>query len=283
METRLSSKTKEVIISDREPTILVGERINPTRKEKISATLRKGDMSLICKEALAQVQAEADIVDVNIGVAGIDESVVLSQAVWAIMETVDVPLCLDTGNPKALEAAFKVYQGKPLMNSVTEEEHSLETVLPLAKKYGAAVIGSVIDDKGIPDDPDKRVAIAYKIIERAETLGIPREDIVIDCLVQTVGADPKAALVTIETIRKLKSQLPPNLTIGASNSSFGLSDCDLLNNAFIAIAIASGATCAIANVAHVRPIVLATNLLMGRDKYVRRYIEAYRQHQKQQK
>lgn len=197
------------------------------------------------------------------------------------MDTVDIPLCLDSGNPKALEAAFKVYQGKPLMNSVTGEEHSLETILPLVKEYGAAVIGLVIDDNGIPDDPTKRVAIAFKIIERAEALGIPLEDIVIDCLVQPVGADPRAALVTIETIRKLRSKLPVNLTVGASNSSFGLPDRDLLNSAFMAIAIASGATCAIVDVSRVRPIVLATDLLMGCDKYARRYIEAYKQHQKQ--
>lgn len=280
METRLSSKTKEVIISDKGPTILVGECINFADKEKISAALRKGDMALICKEAIAQVEAGADLVDVNIGVAGIDESVVLPQAVRAIMDTVDVPLCLDSGNPKALEAALKVYQGKPLMNSVTGEEHSLEAVLPLVKEYRAAVIGLVIDDEGIPNDVDKRVAIAYKIVERAESLGIPRQDIIIDCLVQPVAADPRAVLVTIETIRTLKSKLPVNLTIGASDSSFGLPERDLLNSAFIAIAIASGATCAIADVARARPIVLATDLLMGRDKYARRYIEACQQLQK---
>lgn len=146
---------------------------------------------------------------------------------------------------------------------------------------GPPFIGLVIDDNGIPDDPTKRVAIAFKIIERAEALGIPLEDIVIDCLVQPVGADPRAALVTIETIRKLRSKLPVNLTVGASNSSFGLPDRDLLNSAFMAIAIASGATCAIVDVSRVRPIVLATDLLMGCDKYARRYIEAYKQHQKQ--
>lgn len=283
METRLSSQTKEVIISDKGPTMLVGERINATGRKKLSAALKSGDMALIREEALAQVEAGADILDVNTGIAGCDESILLPEVVRTVMDTVDIPLCLDSGNPKALEAALKVYRGKPLLNSVTGEEHSLKTVLPLVKEYQAAVIGLVIDDEGISDDPDKRVAIAGKIIERAEALGIPSEDIVIDCLVQSVGTDDRATLVTIETIRKLRMKLPVNITIGASNGSFGLPDRNLLNNAFIAIAIAAGATCAIANVAQVRPIVLAADLLVGRDKYARRYIEAYRQRQRQQK
>jgi len=239
-----------------------------------------GDMTLIQKEALAQVQAGADIIDVNAGIVGIDESVLLPQAVQAIMDTVDVPLCLDSSNPKALEAALEVYQGKPLINSVTDEEHSLKKVLPLVKEYSAAVIGLVLDDEGISNDPDRRVSVAYKIVERAESLGIPREDIIIDCLVQPVGADSKATLVTIDTIRKIKTELQVNLAVGASNSSFGLPDRDLINCAFIAIAIAAGVTCAIANVARVRSTVLATDLLMGCDNYAMRYITAYRQHYK---
>ena len=280
METRLWSKTKEVVISDKGSTILVGERINPTGKQELSASLRQGDMRLICEEAIAQLRAGADILDINIGVAGIDELVVLPQVVKAIMDTVDAPLCLDSNNPKALESALKVYQGKPLMNSVTGEEHSLKTILPLVKEYGAAVIGLAIDEEGISDNSDKRVAIARKIVERAVNHGIPREDIIIDCLVQSVGADERAALVAIETIRRLKSELGLNITVGASNGSFGLPDRNLLNSAFLAIAIASGATCAIADVAKVRPIVLATDLLMGHDKFARRYIEAYKQRQK---
>lgn len=280
METRVSSGTREVLISDKGPMVLVGERINATGKREMSAALAIGDMELVRKEALAQVQAGADILDVNVGITGIDESVLLPQAVLAVMDTVDIPLCLDSSNPKALEAALKVCRGKPLMNSVTGEEHSLKAILPLVKEYGAAVIGLVMDDKGIPDEPDRRVAIACKIVERAEALGIPSEDIVIDCLLQSVGADPRAALVTLETIRKVKSKLGVNLTVGASNGSFGLPDRNLLNSAFMAVAIAAGVTCAIANVEWVRPIVLAADLLMGRDKYARRYIEAYRQRQR---
>jgi len=280
MQTRLSSKKNGVIISDNGPTVLIGERINPTGRQKISTALKMGDMTLIQKEALAQVQAGADIIDVNAGIVGIDESVLLPQAVQAIMDTVDVPLCLDSSNPKALEAALEVYQGKPLINSVTDEEHSLKKVLPLVKEYSAAVIGLVLDDEGISNDPDRRVSVAYKIVERAESLGIPREDIIIDCLVQPVGADSKATLVTIDTIRKIKTELQVNLAVGASNSSFGLPDRDLINCAFIAIAIAAGVTCAIANVARVRSTVLATDLLMGCDNYAMRYITAYRQHYK---
>lgn len=280
METKLSGKTKEVIIGDKGTTILIGEGINVTGNKKMSAALKIGDMEPIRNLALAQVQAGADILDINAGISGIDEVDLLPRVVQVVMDTVDIPLCLDSSNPKALEAALKVCPGKPLVNSVTGEEHSLKTILPLLKEYGAAVIGLVMDDKGIPDDPDRRVAIACKIVEQAEALGILREDIVIDCLVQSAGVEPRAALVTFETIRKVKAELGVNLTIGASNSSFGLPDRDLLNGAFMAMAITAGVTCAIANAERVRPIILAADLLMGRDKYARRFIEAYRQRQK---
>ena len=281
METLLSSETKKVIISHKGPMVLVGEQINPTGKEKLIAALKTGDLAPIREEALAQVEAGADVLDVNVSIAGYDESVILPEVVQTVIDTVDIPLCLDSANPKALEAALKVYRGKALLNSVTGEEHSLETILPLAKDYGAALIGLVIDDEGISDDPDKRVAIACKILKRAELIGIPPENIVIDCLTQSIGACPRAALVTIETIRKVRMELPVNITVGASNSSFGLPDRNLLNSAFIAIAIAAGATCAIVDVTKTRPIVLAADLLMGHDKYARRYIEAYWQRHKQ--
>lgn len=276
MQTRISGTTKEVVISDKEPTVLVGERIDANR-EKVNAALMRGDLEPIRKEAFAQVQAGADVLDVNVGIAGIDESVLLRQVVQMVTSTVDVPLCLDSPNPKALEEALKVCRGKPLVNAVTGQEHSLEVILPLVKQYKVAVIGLVIDDEGIPEDPEKRVAIACKIVKRAEALGIACEDIVIDCLLQSVGADANAAIVTIETIEKLRAKLPVNVTVGGSNGSYGLPDRNLLNSAFIAMAIAAGATCAIVNVAKIRPIVLAADLLMGRDKYARRYIEAYRQ------
>jgi 5-methyltetrahydrofolate--homocysteine methyltransferase len=280
METRLSGAAKEVVISDCRPTVLIGERINPTGKKKLAAALQAGDMELVRKQAVAQVQAGADILDVNVGVAGVDEVALLPWAVKAVMDTVDVPLCLDSGNPKALEAALKIYQGKPIINSVTGLERSLEEVLPLVKEYGAAVIGLTMADEGIPNDADCRLEIARKIVERAEALGIPREDLIIDCLALTVGADSRAALVTIEAIRKVKADLGVNLTLGASNISFGLPDRNLLNGAFLSIAIATGVTCPVVDVAKVRPIALAADLALGRDNYAMRYIEAYRQLQK---
>ena len=280
METRVSSATKEVVISDGRPTVLIGERINPTGKKKLAAELKAGNMELVRREALAQVQAGADILDVNVGVTGVDQVALLPQAVQAVMKVVDVPLCLDSDDPKALEAALKVYQGKPIINSVTGQERSLEEVLPLVKEYGTAVIGLTMDDEGIPNDPDRRVAIARKIVEQAEALGIPREDIIIDCLTLTVGADSKAGLVTIEAIRRVKAELGVNMTLGASNISFGLPDRDLLNSVFLAIVIAAGVNCPIVDVAKVRSAILAADLVMGRDKYAMRYIEAYRQRQK---
>ncbi|MBA7647158.1 5-methyltetrahydrofolate:corrinoid/iron-sulfur protein co-methyltransferase [subsurface metagenome] len=191
-----------------------------------------------------------------------------------------MPLCLDSPNPEALEAALKVYKGKPLLNSVTGEEHSLERVLPLVKEYGAAVIGLVQDEEGVPGDAERRLAIAHKIVERAEAIGIPRQDIIIDCLAFAVGADPRSGLVILETIRRIKAELGVNLTLGASNVSFGMPDRSLLNSAFVAMVIAAGVTCLIVDAAKVRPMALAADLVLGQDTYARRYIRAYRERQK---
>jgi 5-methyltetrahydrofolate--homocysteine methyltransferase len=277
METRVSSPSKEVIIGDNQPTVLIGERINPTGKKKLAEALKAGDLEIVRKEALAQTQAGADIIDVNVGVFGIDEAALLPKAVQAVMKTIDAPLCLDSSNPDALEAALKVYKGKPLVNSVTGEEHSLKRVLPLIKKYGAAVIGLVQDDDGIPKDAEGRVRVAHKIVERAEAAGIPRENLVIDCLAFAVGAEPASGAAVMEAIRRIKVELGVNMTMGASNVSFGLPDRELLNNAFVVMATAAGATCLIVDVAKVRSIILAADLVLGRDKRARRYIEAYRQ------
>jgi len=281
METRVSTATKEVVITDNQPTVLIGERINPTGKKKLSAALKAGNLEIISQEARAQVQARADILDINVSLFGVDEVTLLPRAVQAVMDTVDVPLCLDSANPQALAAALKVYKGKPLINSVTGEEHSLEKVLPLVKEYGAAVIGLVQDDEGIPNNPERRLAIAHKIVDRAQAVGIPRHDIIIDCLAFSVGADTSSGLVTIDTVRRVKAELGVNLTLGASNVSFGLPDRNLVNSAFMAMAIAAGINCLIVDVARVRPIVLAADLVLGRDKHARRYIEAYRQRRKQ--
>jgi 5-methyltetrahydrofolate--homocysteine methyltransferase len=283
METKVSSPSKEVIIGDNQPTVLIGERINPTGKKKLAEALKAGDLEVVRKEALAQTQAGADIIDVNVGVFGIDETALLPKAVQAVMETIDTPLCIDSSNPDALEAALKVHKGKPLVNSVTGEEHSLKRILPLIKKHGAAVIGLVQDDEGIPKDAEGRVRIAHKIVEKVEAAGIPREDLVIDCLAFAVGAEPDSGVEVIEAIQRIKAELGVNMTMGASNVSFGLPDRELLNNAFVVMATAAGATCLIVDAAKVRPTILAADLVLGRDKRARRYIEAYRQRQKQEK
>ena len=280
METRLSGATKEVIIGHDRPTVLIGERINPTGKKKMSEALKAGELEIVRQEALTQVQAGADIIDVNVAATGVNEVTRLPQAVRVVNDTVDVPLCLDSPNPEALEAALKVYKGKPLLNSVTGEEHSLERVLPLVKEYGAAVIGLVQDEEGVPGDAERRLAIAHKIVERAEVIGIPRQDIIIDCLAFAVGADPRSGLVILETIRRIKAELGVNLTLGASNVSFGMPDRSLLNSAFVAMVIAAGVTCLIVDAAKVRPMALAADLVLGQDAYARRYIRAYRERQK---
>ena len=281
MQTRLKSATKEVIISDDEPTVLIGERINPTGKKKLTEALKNGNLDLVRKEAISQVQVGADVLDINVGALGVDEVVLLPRVVQVVMDTVDVPLCLDSANPSALEAALKVYKGKPLVNSVTGQENSLEKVLPLIKKYKSAVIGLTMDDEGIPNDVEQRVAIAHRIVEEAEAIGIPREDVIIDCLTLTVGANDKAGTIVIESIRRVKDDLGVNLTLGASNISFGLPERNTLNTAFITIAIAMGVTCPIVDVAKVRPAILATDLILGRDRYAMRYIKAYQKRKKQ--
>lgn len=281
MKTRVSSASREVLIGHGLPTVLIGERINPAGRKKLSEELRAGNLDMVCREALAQTQAGADIIDICVNAFGVEEVSLLPRAVQAAMDIVDVPLCLDSSNPEALKEALKVYKGKPLVNSVTADARSLLEILPLVKEYGAAVIGLAQDSEGIPKNSDKRFSVARKIVERAEGIGIPREDIIIDCLALAVGVDTSSALVALETIQKVKAELGVNLTLGASNISFGLPDRSLLNNAFVAIAIAAGVTCLIVDVAKVRPMVLAADLIMNRDSRARRYIESYRQRQKQ--
>jgi 5-methyltetrahydrofolate--homocysteine methyltransferase len=280
METRVSSSQKEVLISVTRPTVLIGERINPTGKKKLAAALQAGDMAAIQAEAIAQVKDGADILDVNVGVPVLDETILLPKAVQAVMDVVDVPLCLDSHNPRALEAAIKVYRGKPLINSVNGKKRSLQEILPLVKEYGAAVIGLTMDEDGIPNNTETRVNIAHKIVDNAEKLGIPREDVVIDCLVMAIGVDNTVGNLTIETIRKVKAELGVNMTFGGSNISFGMPDRHLLNEAFLSMAIAAGVTCPIVNVSQVRPMILAIDLILGRDRHATRYINAYRQRQK---
>lgn len=282
VETKVSSAAKEVIIGGNRPTVLIGERINPSGRKKLTQALLSGNLEMVRQEAIAQVKAGADIIDVNVGATGVDEVTVLPQAVKVVMEAVEAPICIDGEDPKALEAALKVYKGKAIVNSVKGEKRSLEAVLPLIKEYGAAVIGLTIDDEGLPKTADKRVSIAGKIIERAEKLGIPRGDIIIDTLCMAMAADTKAALPVIEAIRRINAEFGVNQTLGASNISFNLPDRHLLNDAFLSVAIPAGLTCPIVDAAKVRPAVLATDLVLGKDNYAVRYIRAFRQRQQAQ-
>jgi len=206
----------------------------------------------------------------------------LPRAVKLVMETVDVPLCIDTADTQAMAAALAMHKtlapaGKPLINSVNGEEEKLKGVLPLVAEHGAVVIGLCMDDAGIPEEPEQRLAVAKKIVERAEALGIPRSDVVIDCLALTMGADSKAGWKTLETIRLVKQELGVNIALGASNISFGLPSRETINGAFIAMAINNGLNCPIVDAAKVRPYILAADLALGRDDYAMRYIKAFRQ------
>ncbi|MDP2919656.1 MAG: dihydropteroate synthase [Dehalococcoidia bacterium] len=279
METRVSSSTKEVVISFKGATVLIGDRINPTGRKKLTAALQSGNMELVRQDAQAQVNAGADILDVNAGASGVDEEKVLPALVRAVMDAVDVPLSLDSKNLAALEAALAVYKGKAIVNSISGEERSFAEVLPLVKKYKAAVIGLTCDEKGIPPTAEQRLEIARKIVERAMAAGIPKEDVIIDCLTMTVATDTKAALVTLDAIRLVREKLGVNQTLGASNISHGLPDRDVLNSTFLALAIEAGVSCPYVHVEKVRPYILATDLLLGRDRYALRYIRAFRQRQ----
>jgi 5-methyltetrahydrofolate--homocysteine methyltransferase len=281
METVLKGMGKEVIIGGNRPTVIIGERINPTGKKRLAAALLDGDLSVVKEEALAQVEAGADVLDVNVGAAGVNEVDLLPKAVQLVLETVDVPLCIDSADDQALRAALALHKelnpdGRPLINSVNGEEACLNRVLPLVAEYGAAVVGLCMDENGIPATAEQRLAVAKKIIERAEAAGVSREDVVIDCLALTVGADSKAAWTTLEAIRMVKEELGANMALGASNVSFGLPQRETINGAFLAMVVTAGVTCPIVDAAKVRPFILSADLLLGRDAYAMRYIKAFR-------
>ncbi len=280
METVLKGTKGTVRIAPDRPTVLIGERINPTGRKGLAAALVAGNVEIVKSEAQNQVAAGADVIDVNMGAVGVDQVALLPRAVEMIQEVVEVPLSIDTPDPNALAAALEVYQGKPLVNSINGEEKNLEQVLPLVAEHGAAVIGLCMDEGGIPDDPHTRLEIARKIVERAEALDIPHEDVLIDCLALTVASDSKAALVTLEASRLVRAELGVNMTLGASNVSFGLPDREVLNWAFLVMAIREGVNAPIVNAARVREAVLAVDLLLGRDEFAMRYIKHYRKRRK---
>ncbi|MGD8406764.1 MAG: dihydropteroate synthase [Anaerolineales bacterium] len=284
LTTLVSSKTKKVEINRANPTVIIGERINPTGRKKMLKALQEGNFDMVRADAKSQVEAGAKILDVNAGVPGADEPALLKQVMATVMEVTEVPLCIDTADPEALEAALKSYEGKPLINSVNGEERSLEAVLPLVKEYGAAVIGLCMDDDGIPATPDARFKVAANIIERAGKLGIPAEDIAIDPLALTMGSDHTAGLVAMQTIEKIVAEFGVNITMGASNISFGLPDRKYVNATFIAMAIHAGLTCPITNPLEpeVSIAIKAADLAMGRDEYGMAWIKAFRERQKEQ-
>jgi len=282
MKTVISSEKKEVTIDFDSAFIIIGEKINPTGRKKLAAALSEGDYEYVRGLALAQVAAGADLLDVNVGVPGLDETVTLPEVAKIVAETVDVPLCLDSANREALAAALAVLPGKPLVNSVNGEEASMAAVLPVVKEYGTAVIGLTMDDDGIPNDAGTRLSIAGRIIERAAQLGIPAEDIVIDPLVLTVGADSQAGAVTLKTIELVKREFGVNINLGASNVSFGLPDRHTINQAFLALAMGAGATCAITDPAKLAQTIRAADLLLGRDSYGSRYIGYWRSQKKEE-
>ena len=282
LTTVLSSATRQVVISRDGPTVIIGERINPTGRKQVLAAFAAGDFEIARTDALAQVEAGTHMLDVNAGVPGADEPVMLKQVMQTVMAATDVPLCIDTADPIALAAALAFYKGKALVNSCNGEERSLNAVLPIVKEYGAAVIGLCMDDDGIPATPEARLAVAGKIIERAGKLGIPIEDVIIDPLALTMGADSHAGRIAMDTIELIIKEFGVNITMGASNISFGMPDRPYINSAFIAMAIHAGMTCPITNplVTQVITAVLAADLSMGRDDYGMRWIKAYRKRQK---
>jgi 5-methyltetrahydrofolate--homocysteine methyltransferase len=282
LTTVVRSETEEVQISRDLPTMIIGERINPTGRKTLQEQLVKGDFSMIRDDALAQVEAGAAILDVNAGVPKVDESALLVEMIKQVQAVTPVPLCIDTANPAALESALKVYQGKALVNSVNGEEEKLETVLPLIKQYDAAVIGLTLDDDGIPKTVEKRIEIAEKIINRATALGIPIEDIVIDPLALTMGAEPDAGLIGLESITAIVERFGVNITMGCSNISFGMPDREAINASFLAMAIGCGLTCPITNPLkeQVAMAVLAADLCLSRDEYGSKWIGAFRKRKK---
>lgn len=274
MITILKGKIKEVQINTNGPVIVIGECINPTRRKRLVSTLQNENFEYLLELTGQQIDDMADVLDVNVGFPGVDDVKMLPSAVKVIQEHFDIPLCLDSPNPLAIKAALSVAYGKCLINSVNGEEKSLQTLLPIAKEFGAAIIGLAMDDDGISHDPVKRFAIAEKIANRAVKSGIRQEDIIIDPLAMAVSSDPNACLVTLETIRLVHEKLGLNITQGASNVSFGLPGRETLNASFMALAILNGLTCPIANPGKIVPFIRATDLILGRDDYAMRFIRA---------
>lgn len=278
-DTIISSATKEVAIGFERPFAVIGERINPTGRKLLAEEMKNGDFSRVEADALAQVAAGATILDVNAGIPLADEPAILAQTIQLVQSLVDVPLCIDSSIIDALEAGLKVYKGKALLNSVTGEDESLERVLPLVKKYGAAVVAISNDESGISQDINVRFDVAKKIVERAADYGIPASDVVVDPLVMPVGAVNSSGRQVMELVHRLRTELKVNTTCGASNFSFGLPNRNGVNCTFISCAIGAGMTSAIVNPMHEEVMlgIRGGNLMMGHDPECKEWIKAYRE------
>lgn len=265
--TVLSSPNKEIIIGFDQPFGVIGERINPTGRKKLAAQMKEGDYSMVELDALAQVAAGATMLDVNAGIPLADEPKILADCIKLIQSLTDLPLSIDSSIIDALEAGLDAYEGKPLVNSVTGEDESLDRVLPLVKKHGAAVVAISNDETGISMDPDVRYAVAKKIVERAQDYGIPASDVIVDPLVMPIGALNDAGRQAFTLIRRLREELKVNTTCGASNISFGLPNRRAMNAHFLSMAAAAGMTSAIMNPLHKEDMdgVRAANTLLGFD------------------
>jgi 5-methyltetrahydrofolate--homocysteine methyltransferase len=276
--TVLSSPTREVIIGFDRPFVMIGERINPTGRKLLAEEMKNGDFSRVEADAIAQVEAGAHMLDVNAGIPLADEPALLARAIQLVQAITDVPLSIDSSIVEALEAGLAVYQGKPLVNSVTGEDEQMERVLPLVAKYGAAVVAISNDETGISMDPDVRYAVAKKIVERAADYGIPAHDVVVDPLVMPIGALGQAGQQAFRLIRRLREELHVNTTCGASNVSFGLPNRNGITGTFLAMGIGAGMTSAIMNPLHadVKAAVMAADVLAGNDMDCAAWIRANR-------
>ena len=282
METVLTSPTKEIVIGPGRPFVIIGERINPTGRKSLGKEMAAGNFTRVRQDAIAQVKAGAHMLDVNAGIPMVDEAAVLAEAIRTVQSAVDVPLAIDSSVVAALAAGLEAYQGKAMVNSVTGEEERLESVLPLVAEHGAAVIGIANDETGISHDPNVRFAVAKRIVERAEALGIPREDVIIDPLAMPVGAVRGAGATFIELVRRIREELGVNTTCGASNVSFGLPGRPSLNAAFLSMIIGAGMTCAITNPleAEMMKAILGADALLGHDENCQAWIAHHKQDNK---
>jgi 5-methyltetrahydrofolate--homocysteine methyltransferase len=278
-DTVVSSATREVVIGFERPFVMIGERINPTGRKILAAEMAAGDFSRVEADVRAQVAAGAHMLDVNAGIPLADEPAILARAVQLVQSITDLPLSIDSSIVAALEAGLAVYKGKPLVNSVTGEEERLEAVLPLVKKYGAAVVAISNDETGISEDPDVRFEVAKKIVQRAADYGIPASDVVVDPLVMPIGAINQAGVQVMHLLRRLKNELKVNTTCGASNVSFGLPAREGVSAVFLTMAIGSGLTSAIMNPLHLEIVkaCMGADVMMGHDPDCARWIRKFRE------